>query len=144
MRSSVSGRKHVGGCAVLGVGDALMPGPAAFVFGDQPAGAEHAHPLEVGDHLDPATDRGRVDGVVVAVQTDVVITRQPHRHPPPVIGVDRRQRQHRLLIGMDALERSAADRAVLTVVRADQPGRSWVLKSPGELNVRPGRKLVSK
>ena len=45
--------------------------------------AGHPHPVQVGDHLDPAADHGRVHGVVVGVQADVVVTGQPDRGPPP-------------------------------------------------------------
>ena len=42
--------------------------PAPRTVGDQPPVAVHADTVQVGSHLDPAADRGRVDRVVVGVQ----------------------------------------------------------------------------
>lgn len=80
---------------VLGGADGLVLGPDPLVVGNDPAVAEHPSPLQVADGLDPAADDGRVDRVVLAVQADVVVPRQPARDPPADERRDRRQRQHR-------------------------------------------------
>src|SRR5277367_7071794 len=71
------------GCRDMGrIGNRLVPRPEARMIGNDPALAEHPHAPQVGDHLDTAADHRRVHRVVVAVQTDVMITSQPHRGPP--------------------------------------------------------------
>jgi patatin-related protein len=69
-----------------------MSGPAALVGGDQLPVTGHPDPVQVATHLDAAADRGRVDRVVVAVQADVMIARQPQRARPASHGRHRWQR----------------------------------------------------
>ena len=106
---------------VFGVGDRLVPGPDPLVIGDRPSLTEHPHPGQVGDDLDAPTDDRRVHRVVVAVQADVVITRQPQRRPPPRRGRDRRQGEHRLAVGGDPVGRRAAQRPAAAGVDQGEP-----------------------
>ena len=99
----------------------LMPGPDPLVVGDGPAVAERPDPVQVGDDLDPAADHGRVDRVVVGVQPDVVVARQPGRGPPPGRRGDRRQRQHRRLVRGDPVGRGAAQRPPRPGVHQREP-----------------------
>ena len=64
---------------MVGIADALVPGPGPLVVGDELPAAPGPDPVQARDDLDPAADRGRVDGVVVGVQADVVVAGQPQR-----------------------------------------------------------------
>ena len=68
---------------VPGIGDRLVPCPDPLVLGDRRALADAADRVQVGDHLDPAADHRGVHRVVVAVDADVVVPRQPQRGAPP-------------------------------------------------------------
>jgi hypothetical protein len=59
----------------------------------------------VGADVDPAADRGRVDRVVVGVEADVVVARQPGRQPPADHRRDRRQRDHGGPVRVDPIRR---------------------------------------
>src|SRR5690348_1583458 len=75
------------GCGVVvGCGDALVPGPQPLVIGDGAAVTVGADPVQVGAHLDAVHDRRRMQGVVVAVETDVEVPRQPPDQRHPVAG----------------------------------------------------------
>ena len=71
---------------MLRVGDGLVLGPDPLVIGDDPAVTQHPHPVQIRHDLDPAADHGRIDGIVVGVQPDVMITRQPGEDRQPVTG----------------------------------------------------------
>ncbi len=53
--------------------------PNPVVLGDAVTVTEHVHLIQIGAHEYPAPHCGGVHRVVIAVQTDVVITRQPQR-----------------------------------------------------------------
>ena len=91
------------------------------MIGHRLAVAQHPDPVQAGDDLDPAADHRRVDGVVVGVQPDVVVAGQPGRGPPPGRRGDRRQRQHRRLVGGDPVGRGAAQRPPRPGVDQRQP-----------------------
>lgn len=57
-------------------------------------------PVQVGVDLDPAADPGRVVGVVVGIEADVVVAGQPDRLGPTDLWGDR-WRQHRCPVGGD-------------------------------------------
>ena len=61
------------------IGDRLMGGPHPVVGGDGLPVAEHLHLVQIGADQDAAADRARVHRVVVTVEADVVIARQPQR-----------------------------------------------------------------
>jgi hypothetical protein len=116
---------------MVGIGQALMPSPHPGVVGDQPAVAEGPHPIQIGDHLDPAADHRRVHRVVVAVQSHVVVPRQPQPDPPAGRRRNRRQSQHLLPLGNDPIARCAAQRPAWSLVHPLQP--------LGQLGVEVGR-----
>jgi hypothetical protein len=120
-----------GGGQVSRVVDGLVPRPAAPVVGDQPPVTPHPHPLQVGGHLHPPADSGRVERVVVAVQAHVVVTRQPQRAAPPGRWRHRRQGQHRGPVGLDPVGGCAAQHPPWTLIDAAQP--------VAELGVEVGR-----
>ena len=109
-----------------------MAGPAAPMVGDQPPVAPDPHPVQVGADLDAAADHRRVDRVVVAVQADVVVARQPQRGAPPGHRRHRRQRQHRGPVGLDPVGRGAAQHPAMPLVGQHQP--------VGQLGVEVGRR----
>ncbi len=106
-----------------GIGDRLMPGPDPLVISGGLAVAQHAHPGEISDDLDPAADHGRVDRVVVGIEPDVVVAGQPGGKSPPGRRGDRRQGEHRGLVGGDPLGRGAAQRPARALVHHGQPLR---------------------
>jgi hypothetical protein len=115
------------------------------MFGDHRAGAPYLDPVKVAVDLDAPTHRDRMHRVVIAVQADVVIARQPGSSISTRCFARRRQGQHRRLVGLDPVGWAAAQCAVLTVIgpRTDQ-SCSWVLKSVGEVKTRPGRNARSR
>ncbi len=98
-----------------------MSGPDPLVVGNELAVADRPHPGQIGNHLDPAADHTRVHRIIVAVQANVVIARQPTRGPPPGRRRHRRQRQHSGLVGGDPLGRGAAQRPPRPSVHHRQP-----------------------
>lgn len=64
---------------MLGVADGRMPCSDAFVIGHDAAVAERCHPVRVDDQFEASADPSRVDRVVVGVDAQVVIARQPGR-----------------------------------------------------------------
>lgn len=108
--------QHVRCLTVLGVGDGLMPGPHPLVIGDGLAVTEHRDPIEIRDDLDTPADHRRVHRVIVGVQPDVVIARQPGVVAPPHLRNHRRQRQHRLAVRADPIGRRAPQHAALSRV----------------------------
>jgi len=56
-----------------------MPGPAPGVLGDETPLAEDPHHLQIGVHLDAATDHCGIHGVVVGVHPHVVVALEPQR-----------------------------------------------------------------
>jgi hypothetical protein len=91
------------------------------VIGDGLALAQHPHSGQVGDDLDPPADDPRMHRVVVAVQADVVITRQPQRRPPSSRRGHRGQREHPLAVGGDPIGRRAPQRAATAGVDQGEP-----------------------
>jgi hypothetical protein len=108
-----------------------MAGPAAHVLGDLPPITPHPHPLQIGGHLHAAADHRRVDRVVIAVQADVVVTRQPQRARPARLWRDRRQRQHRGPVSLDPVGGRAAQHPPAPLVDHSEP--------VGQLSVEVGR-----
>jgi len=106
---------------MVGFRDRLMFGPDPGMVGDQVATTPDPDPDQVRGHLDAPPNRDRVHRVVVAIQTHVVIARQPGRGPPPNARSDRRQRQHRRLVGLDPIRRAAPQHAVLAVIGPHHP-----------------------
>ena len=88
---------------------------------------------------DPAPDHRRVHRVVVGVQPNVVIAGQPQRRAPAVAGATGGSAS---IAARSAPIRSVgaqpSARRVRVLTTASQ-SPSWVLKSAGEANVRPGR-----
>lgn len=81
-----------------------------------------------------------VDRVVVGVQPDVVITRQPGRGAPSGRLRHRRLRRHRLPISSDPIARGAAQRAAGPGVHHREPvGELGVENPPGRRRCAPGR-----
>src|SRR6476646_4765763 len=123
---------------MLGVGDGLMPGPHPLMISDHRAVTVHADPVQIGDHFDAAPDHPGMHRVVIGVQPDVMIARHP------VTG------------GTDGTVSIACRSAPIRSVGAHPSTRRvrpfttashcciWWLKSPGPLNVRPGRNDRSK
>nr|WP_282006101.1 hypothetical protein [Propioniciclava sinopodophylli] len=66
---------------------------------------------QVGGDIDEPADHAGVDGVVVAVDADVVVASEPDPVDPAHRRWHRRQRQHRRPIGVEQLDRSCLDRA---------------------------------
>ena len=95
--------------------------PPAIGGSDEPATQMHADVVEFGDDVDHAADRDRVDGVVVAEHPDVVVPGQPDPQPQTHRGFQRRQRQHRRLVGLEQVDRAMAGREAVPQVR--RPGR---------------------
>ena len=115
-----------------GVGDGHVAGPDPGVVGDEPPVETHPDPFQVGGDVDHPADRGRVDGVVVGVDADVVVAAQPDLVRQPTVQRDRRQRQHRCPVGVDQIDRAGLDRAHHPPVRPVEP--------VGELGVEVGRR----
>ena len=88
-------------------------------------------PGQVRGHVDEPADHRRVDGVVAAVDADVVVASQPDPVDPPDRGCDGWQRQHRRPIGVEQVDRPGLDGAHDPGVRESQP--------VGELGVEVGR-----
>ena len=68
---------------VARVGDGLVLRLDPLVAGDGLAVTQHRDMVQARGNLDPAADDRRVDGVVVGVQPDVIVTGQPQGLPPP-------------------------------------------------------------
>ena len=126
-RSSATPAQQLGRDQVLEVADRLVLGPDPSVVGDRRALAGHPHPLQVGVDLDPSSDHRGVHRVVVGVQPDVVVPRQPGRAAPTGLRGDRRQRQHRRPVRADPVGRGAAEHPLAAAVGQREP--------PGELGV---------
>jgi hypothetical protein len=119
------------GSGVGRIGDALMPRPAAPVAGNLDAVAVHADLLEIRDHRDPTPNHTRVHRVVIGVEPDVMITRQPGGAAPARNGGNRWQRHHLGLVNGPAIDWTTAQPAVPAGIRPGQPVR--------ELGVEVGR-----
>ena len=101
--------------------------------------AGHPHPLQAGGDLDAAPDRAGVDRVVVAVQADVVVPRQPGLVRQPVTGATGGSGS---IAARSASIRSAGrhpNARCRRVFASAIHALSWVLKSAGDGEVRPGR-----
>ena len=100
--------------------DRLVPSPDTIVVGHQPAVAEHPHPMQVSDDLDTSPDHRRMHRIVVGVQPNVVIPRQPRRGSPTGHRRHRRQRQHRGPVSVDPISRPATQHPMLPVIRSHE------------------------
>src|SRR2546423_14346137 len=85
-----------------------MGGPNPLMIGDELALADSPDSIQVGDDLDPPADHTGVDRVVVAIQADVVIARQPQRGSPSSRRRDWRHSKHSPPVGGDPTGRGAA------------------------------------
>jgi len=103
----------------VGDGRPVCPGP--LVPGPLPALSVDDHLVQASVDLDHPADHRRVDGVVVAGNTDVVVPTQPHPTSMPEGRCDRRQRQHRRPVNLDQLGGPATQRAHRTAVSDRQP-----------------------
>ena len=70
----------------------------------------HPHPFQVRRDVHEAADRGRVDGVIVRVDTDVVVASEPDATPPTQLQRDRGQGQHRGPVSIETIQRPHFDR----------------------------------
>src|ERR1700694_1848105 len=113
---------------MLWISDALMPGPHPLVIGDDLALTEHSDTVEVGDDLDAPADHPGVHRVVVGVQPDVMVARQPGSRPATRGWSNRRQGEHRLTIGADAVGRCAAQHPAGPAVDDVQPALQLVVE----------------
>ena len=75
------------------------------------AGADGHDPRRGGGHVDEPADHQRVDAVVVARRTHVVVTSQPGASPQTDNGSDRRQGHHHGQVGVEHFDRAGADHA---------------------------------
>jgi hypothetical protein len=82
-----------------------MPRPDPHMVGDQASLTPRPDPIQVGTDQDSAAHRRGMHRVVVAVQPDIVVPRQPQSVLPPSAGRHRRQRQHRRLISGNPVRR---------------------------------------
>jgi hypothetical protein len=114
------------------------------MFGDHRAGAPYPDPVKVGGDLDAPTHRDRVHRVVIAVQADVVIARQPGRVSPPDAGPTGGRASIAALSASTSVGWAAAQCAVLTVIGPHQPILQLGIESVGEVNTRPGRSARSR
>lgn len=110
-----------GGGQVGGIVHDLALRPAPWVTGDDLAVANDCHRGERGLGLDEPADHPRVDRVVTRADTNVVVAGQTRPVAQPNRWCDRRQRQHRGVVGIDQLDRAAADRADRALIRPGQP-----------------------
>ena len=83
--------QHLRGRDVGGVGDGHAACPDPGVGGDESSFVAGLDPGQVCAHVHDPTDHGRVDGVVAAVDADVVVASQPDPIDPPECRGDRRQ-----------------------------------------------------
>ena len=98
--------QHLRGRDVGGVGDRHAARPDPVVGGDQPSFVADLDPGQVGGDVDEPADHRGVDGVVAAVDADVVVASQPDPVDPPDRRRDRRQRQHRRPVGVEQVDRA--------------------------------------
>src|ERR1700736_3279217 len=84
--------QHIPCFTMLRIGDGLMPCPHPFVISDGLAVTEDSHPVQVGSDFDTSPDHPRVHRVVIGIQSDVMIARQPGGVAPPHLRRYRRQR----------------------------------------------------
>lgn len=66
---------------MLAIGDHLVTVPAAEVIGHQAPFAPDLDSCGRGSDINKASYTARVNGIVVAVQADIVIPWQSHPHP---------------------------------------------------------------
>ena len=88
-----------------GVEQAAVLGQAASMPGHLDAVAGGHHGLEVHPHLDAPAHEAGVDGVVIGVDPDVVISRQAGREAKSGIGQHRREAEHRSPVLVEELGR---------------------------------------
>ena len=128
----------------VGVGDRHPARPNPVMLGDDAPVGANPHPVQVRGDINEPADHGRVDGVVVRVEADVVVAAETDPVPPAQMQRDRRQRQH--------AARSASSRSTGAALRSCAPSAAfasssqslnWALKSAGEANERPGMNEVS-
>src|SRR6185312_15702128 len=128
---------------MLGVGDGLMPGPHPLMISDHRAVTVHADPVQIGDHFDAAPDHPGMHRVVIGVQPDVMIARQPCRGAPPRDRWHRRHGEHRLPVRADPIRRGTSQHPASAAVHHRQPLLHLVVEIAGaaECSARQKRPL---
>ena len=118
--------------------------PDTVVSSDQPALVADFDPRQVSCHVDEPADDCRVNGVVVAVDADVVVASQPDSVDPPDRPVRRVAGEHR---GRSASSRSTGRALIVRTTRVFalvSQSANWASKSAGDAKSLPGMKEVSK
>ena len=144
---------------VLAFAAALAQRPRVLERGDRPVLRERAlvtarelarvqrdrDHLSLRDHdLDPPADKVGVQRVVVGVEPQMRIRRDP-RHPAAVqIGLARGQRPHHLAFLEQPVDRPSPQRLVRATVRLLKPDVELQLESKRLTKQRPGSKFVSR
>ena len=132
--------QHIRRLTVLRISDGLMPCPYPFVISDGLAVTEHSHPVQVGNDFDASPDHPRVHRVVIGIQSDVMIARQPGGVPPPHLRRYRRQRQHRLEVGTDPIRGCAPQHPAPPRVDDLQPLAELVVEISGQKTAGRGER----
>lgn len=96
--------------------------------------------IEVGSDFDTSPDHPRVHRVVIGIQSDVVIARQPGGVAPPHLRRYRWQRQHRLAVGADPIRRCTSQRPAPSSVDDLQPLAELVVEISGARKLPAGEK----
>nr|AEB33881.1 hypothetical protein [Mycobacterium sp. JS330] len=113
--------QQLGSIEVPGIADCLVFGPDPGMVGDQGAGTPDPDPVQICGDLDAPPDRAGMHRVVVGIEADVVVTRQPGRIAPSHARPDRRQCQHRRFVRVDPVGRAALQHSVVAVIGSHQP-----------------------
>lgn len=94
--------------------------------------------------VDEPADHVRVDGVIAAVEADVVVTSQPDLVDPPHLR--RHCRRGGSIAALSVSSRSSSLAIIVQTSRAFgtlSQSWNWALKSPGDVKSRPGMNEVS-
>lgn len=89
-----------------------MPPPVPFMHAKVVIAPPDRHGYQVGTGIDATADRDRLDGVVVRCDAHVVVPRQAGVGAASRLGHERQQYDHRGPVGLEAVCRPAAQRAM--------------------------------
>lgn len=90
------------------------------------------------------TDRLGMNRIVTGPHPHPMITRETEAEPEGEIGKHRRKGHHRLAVFLEPVGGSTTQGLWIRRLAFSNQAVSWELKSAGEENRRPGRKLVSR
>ena len=111
-----------GGGEMPGFGDHAIFGPGPLVAAHDMAVAVDHHLIRACRDVDEPADYPRIHRIVDGVDAYVVVTGQSDPLTESDRRSDRRQRQHRQVVGFEQIDRATPDGTHRAVVAPDQPG----------------------